>query len=96
MSNQEDASLTHIMPADEQAAILRDAVLGHHKATMAQLQSFIAELNEQPDLITRDHVKLVKDAVKHQVEWLRAHGIDAYCEVTEATGLDDVKAGDRL
>lgn len=94
MTNQ-DMNLSSVMPADEQADVWNSAIVGHFETQWAELQSIIAELKEHPELVTPDHVILVKNAIKGLMEWLRAHGIDAHFEVTEANGLD-IQAGDRL
>lgn len=95
MSNNESTSLNEVLPADEQAAVWNAGILGHFWTQWAELQSVIAELKEHPELVTPEHVILVKNAIKGLMEWLRTNGIDAHFEVTEASGLD-VQAGDRL
>ncbi|WP_284990870.1 MULTISPECIES: hypothetical protein [unclassified Arthrobacter] len=94
MSNQ-DINPNELMPADEQAAIGRAAILGHFEMIWAELQSTINQLKENPELVTREHVILYKDAIRHLMEWLRANGIEVYAQVSEAKGID-VLPGDRL
>lgn len=95
MSNDENASLTEILPAEEQAAIGRAAILAHFETLWAELQAAIAQLKEHPELVTREHVIFYKDAIRHLMEWLRANGIEAYAHVSEANGID-LQPGDRL
>ncbi|WP_211881278.1 hypothetical protein [Pseudarthrobacter albicanus] len=96
MTSNEDPNLNDVMPADEQEAIWKAGILGHFRAQWAELQAVIAQLKEHPELVTREHVMFVKEATRGLMEWLRANGINAWFDVTEATGLDEVKAGDRL
>lgn len=93
--NNEETNLTNVTSAEDQAEVWTAAVVGHFQTKWTELQSIIAELKERPNLVTAEHVILVKNAIKGLMEWLRAHGIDAHFDVTEANGLD-VQAGDRL
>ncbi|MFK4295012.1 hypothetical protein ABH924_000144 [Arthrobacter sp. GAS37] len=95
MSNIENPSLNDVMPANEQVAVWNAAIVAHFETQWAELQAIIAELKERPDLVTPEHVILVTEAIQGLMKWLRAHGIDAHFDVTEANGLD-VHAGDHL
>lgn len=95
MSNQ-DMNLNSVLAPEEHAAVWNAAIVAHFETQWTELRSIVTELNERPEFVTPEHVRLVKDAIKGLMEWLRAHGIDAHFEVTEANGLGDVQAGNRL
>ncbi len=90
-----DEQLNETISPEAQETIFKQAILGHHQTIMAELQSLIGALKERPEEITKDHVVFVKNVARAQVEFLRAHGINAWVDVIEAAGLD-VEAGDRL
>jgi hypothetical protein len=94
VSNQ-DANLNDMFSPAEQEAMRSAGVMGYFNAQWRELQAVIAKLNEHPETVTAEHVRTVRETIGMLMEWLRANGIDAHFDVTEASGLD-VRAGDRL
>lgn len=95
MSN-EDANLHAVMPADQQNEIWTAAILGHHHTVWEEFQNILAEMKAQPGGMTKEQVAVSISFIRTQMEWLRAHGINAAFTIHEAQGIDGLKAGDQL
>jgi hypothetical protein len=88
--------LSEVMPNAQQDEIWVAAILGHHHTVWEEFQSILAEMKAQPGGMTKEQVAVSISFIKSQMEWLRAHGINAAFTIHDAQGIDGLKAGDQL
>ncbi|WP_427174466.1 hypothetical protein [Arthrobacter sp. 92] len=74
MSNQ-DPHLNDVMPADEQAEIFRDGLLGHHYALMKQISAQLEMAKSSPGAMTPEVVTFFEQALAAERHWLESRGI---------------------